>query len=569
MPTTIPRTRENPNPNPIRLPVEEFTNQNLPDVLPNELLAKIFRAGVDLERDEKLPRSLITYCGVNSRWRAVCHQSPELWTNINIPLYHPRPETVVARVTTWLERSRSCLLDISFTITLAMLSTPIPMDATPDHTQHDEFEVMRGIEFVLVPHIPRIRRFYFGSELPFFTREVLLICIRLATRHAPQLTDISLKFEPLINPNSDRLLIKMDHLPNAPLFRSAPNLRHQTLHGVEVHYPLHGLSTLELFDVLPNQPSFRYLSTQSPALEELRLLRLHPMTDAADLTQSKFSFPALRSLVVSFAPVKFVPGTCVLALMSSPNLRYLEIRGTTIPDPATSLPDPAHLTQLHTLRLREIMFENPTLPGVNFHDTSFFLALTSVRDLQLIDTAPQALFPKQETKPKRLLRSRSGELRVPDGAVHPTFRANELDHRVLSKQKGELSKLSFSAEGTSSNPGTTSESHSHWPNITTITLDTIRARDVVWLCELIASRPEIDTVYLSHSAKRHLTSSVTMWKGDHDQEDRVLSWDLNLERKNLTRTRPRIEMGDMDPVAWLKQRVKVREYHPKGMGFLG
>ncbi|KAJ4475073.1 hypothetical protein J3R30DRAFT_3259779, partial [Lentinula aciculospora] len=53
-----------------------------------------------------------------------------------------------------------------------------------------------------------------------------------------------------------------------------------------------------------------------------------------------------------------------------------------------------------------------------------------------------------------------------------------------------------------------------WPNLTTVTLDTLRAKDLLWLCELIAARPEIKTVHLSRSAKRHLACSLTMWRGE-------------------------------------------------------
>ncbi|KAJ3978060.1 hypothetical protein EV361DRAFT_191683 [Lentinula raphanica] len=560
--------------------------------LPNELLEKIFHAGVDIDRNERLPRSLISYCAVNSRWRAICLQSPELWTDIRIPMYHPRPECVIARVTTSLLRSRFCLLDVSLDITLAMRAVPVSANSAQDETvPHDVSRLMLPIleHTLALPHstIPRIRRFHFTSEIPFISGDVLFICVRLSQFDAPQLTDISLRFAYIPTNSPNPPVVEMNRYSSLTIFRSVPKLRVQRLCGVDVHFPLRGLTTLEIADVRPDEVSLGYLARYSPALEELRLVRLHPMMNAVDLqsnsSQPKFSFPALRTLIVSFTPrTRFTPGTCALALLSSPNLQYLDIRGPSVPsDPATAFPNPSRLPNLHTLCLKDIVFTNPSQPQEVHHDPSFFLGFTSVRHLQLIDTPPQALFPNQfESKPKRLLRSRSSELKVPstDGVMHPLSCANELNHRVLLKQKGELLKLSFSfpSQSTPSTAGlgTTSESHTHthWPNLHTLTLSTIRAQDVLWLCELVASRPgEIKTVYLSHTAKRNLaelvridsecTMTMTMRTrgedgggsdggdgGEGEGED-----DGKSDGKDG-------DMDDMDPVAWLERRVEVREY---------
>ncbi|KAJ3763817.1 hypothetical protein EV360DRAFT_78022 [Lentinula raphanica] len=557
---------------------------------PNELLEKIFHAGVDIDRNERLPRSLISYCAVNSRWRAICLQSPELWTDIRIPMYHPRPECVIARVTTSLLRSRSCLLDVSLDITLAMRPVPVGANSAQDETvPHDVSRLMLPIleHTLALPHdtIPRVRRFHFTSEIPFISGDVLFICLRLSQFDAPQLTDISFRFAYIPTNSPNPPVVEMNRYSLLTIFRSVPKLRVQRLCGVDVHFPLRGLTTLEIADVRPDEVSLGYLARYSPALEELRLVRLHPMMNAVDLqsdsSQPKFSFPALRTLIVSFTPrTRFTPGTCALALLSSPNLQHLEIRGPSIPsDPATAFPNPSSLTKLHTLCLQDIVFTNPSQPQEVHHDPSFFLGLTSVRHLQLIDTPPQALFPNQfESKPKRLLRSRSSELKVPstDGVMHPFFCANELDHRVLSKQKGELSKLSFSFPSRSTPStaglGTTSESHTHthWPNLHTLTLSTIRAQDVLWLCELVASRPgEIKTVYLSHTAKRHLAelvridSECTMTMTERTRGEDGGDGDGKGGGKDDGGGKgdgKGGDMDDMDPVAWLERRVEVREY---------
>ncbi|KAJ3743572.1 hypothetical protein DFH05DRAFT_1496616 [Lentinula detonsa] len=545
MPATLPEM-------PRQDPDKPVKSSNQIDSLPNELLAKIFRAGIELDRKDESPRSLITYCGVNSRWLAICHHSPALWTDIRIPLYHTHPQAIVERTATWLERSKSCPFDLTLVITIAMLTIGIVSNAEP----YDEFRLIHDILSVLIPHIPRVQRLFFTTEISFSYHQVLFICTRLAAYEAPHLTDIRLRFG---TSDINEYVISMDRIVPV-VFKSAPCLRRQSLYGADMQYPLRGLTSLELSHVLPDEASFRYLSAQSPALEELCLLSLYPMVNAADLTQPKLSFPALRSLTVSFARRTFAPGTSVLALMSPPNLELFEIQGTIFfPNPATSFPDPTLLTQLHTLILKQVVFGNPNLSDANWHDTSFYLALTSVRHLQLIDTPPQFLFPIQEAKRKPLLRSRSSELGVRSSDSHldsQPVQAKELDYRVLSRY-GEPLKLPFSPFAVPR----TSNSYTYWPNLTTISLDTIRAKDLLWLCELIVERPEIETVYLSRSAKQHLAFSLTMWRG----EDEISSWDVKW--KNLVTTRPPVEEGDMDPVEWLEQHVEVHDYHAKDQAF--
>ncbi|KAJ3921788.1 hypothetical protein F5877DRAFT_75841 [Lentinula edodes] len=521
------------------------------DSLPNELMAKIFGVGIELDRRNELPRALITYCSVSSRWREICQHSSELWTDVRIPLRHTRPKGIVARTTTQLERSNPRPFDLTLTI------PPIMPTVDLFDEPQDEFELIRDILSVLSPHLPRIRRLSFITELPYYAREVTFTCSRLAAFEAPQLSHIHLQFGVL---GISEFLVPMDRIIPM-LFKSVPRLKHQRVYGVDIQYPLHGLTSLHLSHLLPDETNFRYLSINSPALEELCLISLYPMAHAAEPVQSKISFPALRSLRVSFARRAFASGTCILALMSPPNLTSLEIRGFAFPDSLNSFPDSSLLTQLHTLRLEQVIFTSPNSFDVPLHDASFYLGLTAVRHLQLINTPPQSLFPEPEAKVKPLLRARSGDFRERldvsrrESTLHPPVLANEMDSSVLSKHKGELFQLLFSPEDTPKSKS--SIVYTHWPNLTTITLDTIRAKDVLWLCELVAVRPEVETVHLSRSAKRHLASSLTMWKGE--KKDRFSSWDIDMERKNLVRRRPDVEKGDMDPVGWLEQRVKVYE----------
>ncbi|KAJ3768235.1 hypothetical protein FB446DRAFT_775092 [Lentinula raphanica] len=510
---------------------------NLPDELPNELLAEIFRNGVDLDRDEKQPRSLTTYCSVNARWRALCHQTPELWTDIRIPLIHVRSQATFEKAQIWFERSKTQLIDVTLIIVKAMLKM----------ATHDDYDVMRDTVIMLESHISRIRRFNFWSEIPFGSCLINRVSYHLHRYHAPHLTDICLKFGfPPGTSNDNRHVIAMARPARVPLFNSAPQLRHQTLRGINLQFPLSGLRSLDLFDIIPTQWSLHDLSIDSPALEELRLLWLHPMRDPGrfDSWPTEYLFPALRSLVVSFIPywIELDHSISALALMSCPNLEFLEIRGPFVPNTAVSFFDPTLLARLHTLCLQDVKFVKPSLLGVDCYDLTFYLALTSVQHLQLKNTPLEPLFLKEDTKRKSLLRSRL--------ALQPKGLSR------IQKEESPAESGPFPSENPSALNPRAASSHTYWPNLNAITLDTAHTKDIICLCKLIAERPEIKTVYLSPSAKRLLASSVTVRRGD--QTDRVSShWDLNLKKKNWVRK------DRIDPVAWLEQRVEVREYHAK------
>ncbi|KIK61823.1 hypothetical protein GYMLUDRAFT_578936 [Collybiopsis luxurians FD-317 M1] len=462
------------------------------DSLPSELLAKIFLTGTELDNAlTPLARpSLITYCSVSSRWRTICHHTPELWTAIRVPFAQSSYQDVVAWTITWLE-------SIMLQLVLVLIA--------------------------LIPHASRLKRFYLTVDQTYEHVQDVFRPLRLLQIEAPQLRDFQLRFR------EDRGTIASMNYIFPITFVSAPLLRRQSLRGVPVQFPLQRLTVLELDHVLPDEQSFRDLAAQSPALEELTMTEILPMLRPADLNaHPKIYFPALRSLKVSFVRMAYAPGTSVLALMSPPNLTHFQIRGIYLPEASTSLPDPAHLTNLHTLRLHEIAVQHPPRPGISLNSASFFLSLPSVKHLQLIETSPQPLFPEPEATRKPLLRSRSGELRSrfndPSSSSFLS-RPKEIDLQILTREPGPAVKLPSEKSSTSSSAPSL---YTHWPNLTTITLHTIRAKDLLWLCELVASRPEIETVYLSHSARRY-----------------------------------QVEKGNMEPVQWLEQHVKVLDFNER------
>ncbi|KAF5387386.1 hypothetical protein D9757_005722 [Collybiopsis confluens] len=517
------------------------------ETLPNELLAKIFLAGVDLDNSlTPLARpSLISYCSVSSRWRALCQSTPELWTIIRVPFEQTRHQDVVAWTTTWLERSKSCLFDFIVDFQISRLGPSVMRHAM-------------AVMSALAPHVARLRKFHFAADQPWGPIQSLFRTTSNSPIVASELKDLQL-----------HLLGDVGfYLQNStyPIcFKAAPRLQRQSLRSVPVPLPMHGLTVLRIEYIVVNEQELRVLAVNSPALEELALTQLYPSTQPLDLKSPKIVFPTLCSLTVSFRQIPR-PVAGVFALMSTPNLSYLQIRGICQPDPFVSFPDPATLTNLHTLCLNDITLNSSQSGGVSRNDALFYLSLPSVKHLQLISTPPQSLFPEQDATRKPVLKSRrSGELRShfnrpsPSSSLAP--RANEIDLQTLTRAQWPTVKLPLSPQKSLSTSATVP--YNHWPNLTTITLDTIRAKDLLWLCELVASRPEIETVYLSHSAKRHLASSLSMWKGDpaSNTKGSLSSWDANLQLKPLRLSRYNVEHGDMAPADWLEKHVQVLDYN--------
>ena len=106
---------------------------------------------------------------------------------------------------------------------------------------------------------------------------------------------------------------------------------------------------------------------------------------------------------------------------------------------------------------------------------------------------------------------------------------------------------------------TTREEVRLFPSLHTVSLNTLKASDVAWLCNLVAVRaPQIRTVHLSSSAMRHLEGSLRR-RGD------------KIETSPLTVLGSRRHAEDAqlpkDVGRWLKERVWVEaeEEHREGL----
>src|ERR1700719_1541455 len=102
--------------------------------LPNEILIAIFKAGSLFPLCGGQFPFLLLVASVNRHWRDVAINSPNLWTNVIFS-----PLLPVKAVPMWIDRSKSCLLDVDVDLRLA-----VPTEAS-------------AIRNIISPHVGRCR----------------------------------------------------------------------------------------------------------------------------------------------------------------------------------------------------------------------------------------------------------------------------------------------------------------------------------------------------------------------------------------------------------------------------
>ncbi|KAF8212103.1 hypothetical protein K438DRAFT_1805968, partial [Mycena galopus ATCC 62051] len=465
--------------------------------LPGEILATIFKSGTKLSLG-CLP-CLIRYSAVSQRWRSATLDYPDLWSTINVPL-EPAMRDVAALVRTCLERSKSCLFDI----TLA-----VPQSTDMKSTQSTRASV-------------------------FHNREEIFALLQNAQR-APRLAVLELAF-PDWNPN-----VSMG-IPPGRLLLQAPSLISLRLHGVTSPVPFVGLRTLDIGGLRTSYSEFHDMVVASPLLTELILPKLRLMVDLKSKPLAPIEIPSLKTLALSFVKPspsnQFNPCHNLLSLVSVPNLEYLELAGSDIPDLAKCFQDPSAFNKLRTLRLVNVsMVGRKILAAMDEVDNCDYLrALATVEQVELIHSHAQYLVPTSKTpkqKPTSRHRTRSISREARSGAsYYPRIGPpREIDPYHLTPD---------TAAASSTVP--------IYPNLRTVSLDTLIAAEALWLYQLVLERPEIQLVKLSQVAERHISTSLGMVEG-------VLQ---TLPSAMLNR----IGAPDVEPVnvgKLLRERVEVRQ----------
>ncbi|KAJ7271904.1 hypothetical protein B0H12DRAFT_668928 [Mycena haematopus] len=445
--------------------------------LPGEVLAQIFKSGTILSSG-CLP-CLITYSAVSQRWRSAALDYPDLWSTINVPLDPVAMRNVVALVRICLERSKSCLFDIA-------LAVP----------QSADMDVVTSVMLLVVQHVHRLRRLAItGLTSPttaFPNRQEIFALLQNAQR-APRLAVLELTF-PDWNPH-----INM-RIPPGRLLLQAPSLISLCIHGVPSPVPFVGLRTLDIQGLQTSYSDFQDMVVASPLLTELILPKLRLMLDLQSKPLPPIEIPSLKTLALSFCKPhpsnQFAPCHDLISLISIPNLEYLELAGSDIPDLAKSFRNPSALAKLRTLRL-----VNVSLVGREIDNCDYLRALTTVEELDLIHSHAGYLVPTREMseqKPKSRHRTRSISREVRSGALSYHPRPNPM--RQVDPY------LNMPGEAPSSLVPV-------YPNLRTVSLDTLIATEALWLYQLVLERPEIQLVRLSQMSERHLGTSLGMADG--------------------------------------------------------
>ncbi|KAK7462474.1 hypothetical protein VKT23_008076 [Stygiomarasmius scandens] len=466
------------------------------DDLPSEVICKILELAVHSARHVHPAHSLAVYSSISHAWRSLCFNSSELWTDIRIFQEAIHEKSLKDWTQEWLDRSYPRPVDISIDI--------------PEFCEDDEdvLEVIQG-QLSRIRSL-RICRLESNSTGHHFIVEALLTSLSNATN----LEHFEICFSPVSS-------LRMDHILHAGIV--LPKLRSQTITADQIVFPLERLISLDVYMMLPTEDLFRQMTCMCPGLEHLTLRRFKALEHPLAKDAPPIHMPSLRSLNVSFYRAGWgSPEQSVLSILAAPELQSLQITGDPwAPDMHTVLPPLAYFPNLHTLRLENLQYIDPMM-NQTLIDPTYFHKRSSVRHLELISTSGETLFPEQSTRPKATRRSRSIGREPPEPSSPFTylgdrslFRHRELGVRGVIRDM-EVTLPSYSTVGddplardSGGNASATTESLA-FPCLDALSLDTIRAQDVLWLCELVAIRPGIKRVYLSKSAMRHLLSSFTM-----------------------------------------------------------
>ncbi|KAJ7449935.1 hypothetical protein FB451DRAFT_1287040 [Mycena latifolia] len=498
--------------------------------LPSEVLAHIFKSGTILSSTcpSCLP-CMVAYSAVSQQWRVAALNYPDLWSQIYVPF---SMRNAVAWIALCLERSKSCLFDITL---------QLPPDDTSAY-----MPVVTSVMMLVVQHVHRLRRLAIGADSSLSHPEEMFALLQNAQR-APCLAVLELTFS---DPNPTASMA----IPPGDLLMQAPSLSSLRLHGVASPVPFVGLRTLDIQGLRTTYADFRDMVVASPLLTDLILPKLRLMVDLQSKTLPPIRIPSLKTLALSFckpAPSNlFTPCHNLISLLSIPNLEYLELAGGNVPDLAKCFQDPSAFTKLRTLRLvdaRTFICTFPTEPEI-IDNCDYLRALTTVEELELIHSHAEYLLPtgdKNENGPERRLpRRRSINLRDIRSS-----RFKRSDRLTPYRMMPENSWLA-------SEQPTLSDPHplTIYPNLYSISLDTLLASEVGWLYRLVLKRPQIKVVKLSPAAERHCATSLGMADGVLQPLPHAHRMDINLG-------------ADPDPVdvgKLLRERVSVQQLETEG-----
>ncbi|KAK0440874.1 uncharacterized protein EV420DRAFT_1581259 [Desarmillaria tabescens] len=489
--------------------------------LPNEMLLKIFKTTSDLPLSPPSSRPhLLALCGVSRHWRNLCLNDPEFWTIIDIPFHQAHVQDPVEWASVRLQRSKSCLFDVVLKVSSAQ-DTAIG-------------ESTRQVIQLVANHVSRLRRL--SVSAPSLQYQGIDFLSPLKPLLAPALTDLEIFLY-----DYRRFASELTTNGRYNLFvHGVPRLSHQRLLGTNPLCPLTHLSSLDIYRVSISPLTCKALFSECPALKTLVLRGVWPLDESTRLdTLPEVEAPSLLSL--TFGQIRsHTANISILSMLSCPNLEFLELRG-----PAAGIPPSfvLGLVKLRTLRFTECSTLVSSRSG-RLMDFSALHALPAVAHVQFYHSACEDILPIGDPRP---LTSRR---RLSIGSQAMALRSAE------GRRNADRDTLGImrSPPGEQANSGTPS---AIWPNLQSVVVDSIRPKDVQWLCDLVHDRQgSVKTIKLSHSAKRHLTGSLIM-QGDEPDVRFLLASTVFWKHKP--------DPGHIGVDKWMGIHVEVRDIGSEDM----
>ncbi|KAJ7285980.1 hypothetical protein C8J57DRAFT_1708378 [Mycena rebaudengoi] len=509
----------------ISVPEDNVTIESLP----NEILAQIFKAGTLLSTYPGWLPCLIVYSAVCRRWRAAALDHPDLWTIIQVSFF---PRGVAPWVAMCLERSKACFFEIT-------------LHLDRDTSMSDVAAVM----LLVVQHVHRLRKLFIKADSFVSNPDEVFALLQNAQR-TPQLTVLELSFP---NPHPSA---SMTVLHNG-LIMQAPRLCSLRVHGVGSPVPFVGLRSLDIQGLRASYADFRDMVVASPLLAHLTLPKLRLLIDLESKRLPPIEMPSLTTLAISFSKPPpsnaFNPCHSLTSLLSLPNLEYLELAGASTPNLADCFQEPSTFTKLRTLRLVNVSIVSRMSRTEPERDISGYLrGLTTVEDLQLIHTVAEYFIPLGDGTRREMSRRR------------PRTRSINLGYNVGRRygfpQPAPLGPIGVPSLLDARNPSTHQQPPLHsatiYPNLRSISLDTLLAGEVAWLCKLVLERPNLEEVRLSQVAQRHLVGIKLV--------DGVIQETLDLHGRMDPIGFPQLDGNGEDVDRILRERVRVRELDIEG-----
>ncbi|KAF9012123.1 hypothetical protein BDZ89DRAFT_1167355 [Hymenopellis radicata] len=475
--------------------------------LPNELLVKVFHF---LCESYTLPK----LCAVCTLWRHVCLTAPALWAVIEVPFQEKNRLDLAKWVNTRISRAKACPIDIIMSL---------PADSSVESTACDIMQLA-------AQNIHRLRKLSIsGSGKVFRVQRLLEPLLPVITR-APLLEELELHFTergPVISmgpptsssPSPANVASKFNWWSPD----SAPRLYRQVCRGISPLYPLVDLTSLELHSLRATPPEMQSLFKDCPSLATLVFRELWPV-DVSEFNDSLTRVECLSVLSFTISERRATSGQrSLLSVLSFPNLQILEVCASVL-----SLP-PAFvrvLENVHTIQFSSIA----TFPTENVNFSSLY-SLSAVKCLKVHDSPCESIvgLPRRSDSTARRL---------------------SIGSRDEARRNPLRDELMMLPPRSNAPPGPTLAIDT-WPLLRTITLSTIRAPDVQWLCRMVLLRPDIRRVELSHSALRHLKGTLLM-DGEGDEVTfEVPTWRV--------RSAPGSGSGKSGVDRWLASRVDVVE----------